>query len=379
MRKKKTHKRTAVRSGRKKAKVQKVKQLEKVVKSAGLATLDYIEKAWPGVPESKVAEAFSRLRAAIKNQASRGGGFSATPSGAIQPEKGVSQKTEASRKIGSRFFDLLDLIRRTLMAHDLLFLSRQVTYHIAADATLPLVYANADQVQFVFSQLIEHAVRRATAGSRISIALKKFILRNQQGIKLCICAVDRHLDSESSREFVGELFQNRPDAVSGVSLADCREVIGRQRGQLWVEINKPSHPDYYLVLPASEDEISADEAPHQTFKYDISISNYADVRRRFGIRKSISLVSQIEQCIKSLVRYPIDMVMSVGDKGIITTIYETQRGAAQSVASRISERLGSEKFCIGKRPVDVSFSYHLSPLASSATLHARENESKSSH
>jgi len=127
---------------------------------------------------------------------------------------------------------------------------------------------------------------------------------------------------------------------------------------------KPHRPIYNIVLPASEAAASRPAEESQTFKYNISIANYANVRKRFGIKKSASLLVQIEHYVKSLVRYPIDMVMSVSDKGIITTIYETQKGAAESVASRISQRLGKEDFRIGKRPVELAFKYELSKLTS---------------
>ena len=324
-----------------------------------LAALDFLEQRWPGAATPEVAGAFADLRAAIDR---------------LQAAQAARRHDNwpPGEESGPRYFDALDLVRRVLMAHDLLFLSRQVTYHIAASSELPQAWADADQVQYAFSQIIEHLVRRAARASRISIALAPFALRSGPGVEISFAGVDRNLAETDRNAFLTELFQGEADAVSGVALTDCRQVVVRQRGQLWVDFPKPNRPVYHLVLPVSQEAAAAVPSAQQTFKYDIAISNYADVRKRFGLRKSQSLVAQIEHYVRSLVRYPIDVVMALSDKGVITTIYETQRGTAQSVASRISQRLGGETFRIGKKPVDIAFSYHLSPLASVPSGRAKQ-------
>ena len=324
-----------------------------------LAALDFLEQRWPGAATPEVAGAFADLRAAIDR-------LQATEASAHHDNWPPGEES------GPRHFDALDLVRRVLMAHDLLFLSRQVTYHIAASSELPQAWADADQVQYAFSQIVEHLVRRAARSSRISISLAPFSLRSGPGIEISFAGVDRHLEETDRNAFLTELFQGQADAVSGVALTDCRQVVVRQRGQLWVDFPKPNRPIYHLVLPISQESAAAVPSAQQTFKYDIAISNYADVRKRFGLRRSQSLIAQIEHYVRALVRYPIDVVMALSDKGVITTIYETQRGTAQSVASRISQRLGGETFRIGKTPVEIAFSYHLSPLASVPSGRAKQ-------
>lgn len=341
----------------------------KPVIAVEVTSLEMLEKNWPVAPDPVVADAFSRLKSALRNLKSPG--IASTQKASDGAFADVHPSWPQTDQPGPVRFDPLSLIRQVLMAHDLLFLSRQVTYHIASEMDLPSVWADADKVQFVFSQLVEHLVRRSARGRRIDIGFRKFTLRGGDGLEINFAGADKHLGDKDEKGFITELLQGRVDEVSGVSLADCRQVIVRQQGQLWVDFPKPGTPIYHIILPATEQTAAMERASQQTFKYDISISNYASMRKRFGIKKSQSLVLQIEHYVRSLVRYPIDMVMAIGDKGVITTIYETQRGTAQSVASRISERLGSEKFRIGKKSVDISFSYHLSPLSPSPMARQR--------
>lgn len=319
--------------------------------------INLIEKEWPGTVPPKLKDALKALREALGNIAEK-------RSPAAKETRAEAVKTAGlAATLGRQYFDILALIRKVLISHDLFFLSRQVTYHISVDAELPDVFADPDQVQFLFSQMVEHLIKRSARSSRLSVVLKKYMLRGGPGIEITFSTSDRYLTEKDQQEFLSGLFQGGEDKISGVSLTSCRTLALRESGQLWVDVPKTSNPVYHLALPSTEQATALSDTGQQTFKYDILISNYSTVRKRFGIRKSVSLLSQIEHYIRSLVRYPIDMVMSLGDKGMITTIYETPRGTAQSVASRISERLGSEKFCIGKKMVDISFSYRLSPLS----------------
>ncbi|MFH1829864.1 MAG: hypothetical protein ABH871_03705 [Pseudomonadota bacterium] len=273
--------------------------------------------------------------------------------------------------------DPLDLIKQVLRSQDMLFLSRQVAYHIASEAELPDAWANTDQVRLVLSKLMEHIVKRSPRRSNISINLKEFSLRCGPGVEFKIISTDRLLEKMDRSAFMASLFTANIDSESGVSLTECRESILRQRGRFWVDLPKTNQPVYHVVLPTSEEVANVERAEHYTFKYDILISNFAAVRKRFGICKSQSLVEQIEHYVRSLVRYPMDMVMSVGEEGIITTIYETEGGIAESVASRISQRLGREIFRIGKNTVELTFKYHLSALKVTPANHRKAAHKRS--
>ena len=280
---------------------------------------------------------------------------------------------------GAVLLEPLELIRRVLMAHDMLFLSRQLVYHVAAAEGVPHAFADPDQIRLVFTMLLEHLARRAPRGGRIAIKLTPALLHSLPAVEVQLSAIDRHLEQMDTRALLGKLFEQAADPESGVSLFECREVVARQHGRLWVNLPKRDQPSFHIVLPASEEAARLRSAEHQSFKYDITIANFSMVRKRFGIRKSQSLVDQIEHYVRSLVRHPMDMVMAASDKGIITTIYETQRGTAESMASRISQRLAKEVFRIGRRPVELSFHYHLSPLRAAHGAPQRTDDTKRSH
>jgi len=310
--------------------------------------LAFLEKKWPGRPTKEVKNAFSELRKVLKHELG---------------EPVVTGKTKvspAATYTRGKPLDILDLIRRTCAAMDLLFLSRQITYHISASSELPYVFADADQVQSVLSELLRHTVKRAPHGGRIDISLEELATRRGRSVEITLGGIDRHI-GEMTRAGLMRQFFGEQESGGHSPIFTCREVIVKQGGHLSADMPEPKLVVFKIALPmVLAPEISAGE--QQTFKYDIIIQNIASLRKRFGVKKSHGLVSQIENYVRSLVRHPIDIVMAVPDKGIITAIYETHKGAAQSVASRISHRLGSEEFRIGKNVVEINFKYNLSLL-----------------
>lgn len=310
--------------------------------------LSFLEKKWPGKLPKEVKGAFSELKKMLKHEFR-------------EPVVTEKAKTGPIRSYAKgKPLDILDLIRRTCAALDLLFLSRQITYHIAASSELSYVFADADQVQSVLSELLRHVVKRAPHGGRIDISMDEVVTRRGRSVEITLGSIDRYI-SDMTRAGLMRQFFGEQEGGSHSSIFTCREVMVKQGGHLSVDMPEPKLVIFKIALPTVvAPEVSAGE--QQTFKYDIVIQNIANLRKRFGIKKSHGLVSQVENYVRSLVRHPVDIVMAVPDKGIITAIYETNKGAAQSVASRISHRLGSEEFRIGKNVVEINFKYNLSLL-----------------
>lgn len=311
--------------------------------------LAFLEKKWPGRRSQEVKKVFSLLKKKLAKQA--------IPS----PKSAKKEKpTPAPCLAKGEPFNILDLIRQTCSALDLLFLSRQIIYHISASSNLSYVFADSDQTQSVLSELLRHIVKRSPHGGRIDISLNEVTTRNGKGVEIALKGVDEKSAGLTRTTLIKHFFGEEPSGKHS-SIFSCREAVVKQGGQLTLDLPQPKHVVFCVTLPTViAPQVTTSE--QQTFKYDITIKNIANVRKRFGIKKSHVLVTQVENYVRSLIRHPIDIVMSAPDKGVITTIYETPRGSAQSVASRISHRLGSEEFRVGKKPVELNFGYHLSLL-----------------
>jgi len=308
-----------------------------------------LESRWPGKRPKKIENAFIRLKDIFKKRTQ------------VLNSQSRATNSVPRHTVSGPSFNILDVARRTCMKHDFLFLSRQLTYHIAATADLPQALGNEAQIEAVVSELVGHIARRAPHGGRIQIGIKETMWRQCPGIEISFRGVDYHIADLNRSTFLKQVLEG---GVSDFSpILACREAITKAGGRFIADLPEPQCPIFRIILPTVEVSAVA-MGENNLYKYDIAIKNIASVRKRFGIKKSSSLVSQVEEFVRSLVRHPIDIVMAVHDKGTVTAIYETQKGAAESVASRISARLGLEKFQIGKKVVDLDFRYHLSALPS---------------
>jgi len=258
--------------------------------------------------------------------------------------------------------DPLQLVRKVISGCDEFFLSRQVSYSVSMSDTLPKVWVDEGEARGSMNSLLRHLIVRSPRKGSLSVGLRGFALHNGPGVEFSFTASDRFLREAERKAFLASLFDGRADTETGVSLAQLRERVMHQHGRLWADMPEGNRVEFHMVFPSSMDVARRALAGQRAFRYDIAITNYPTIRKRFGIIKGRHLVEQVEHYVRSLVRYPIDSVTANLDKGLITAIYDAQPGAAESVSARISKRLGQETFHIGKRPVDVSFRYELTSL-----------------
>lgn len=264
---------------------------------------------------------------------------------------------------GPQHFDILQLIQKIFASHDMLFLQRQLRYNVTTTSDMPKVYGHPDHVLEVLTILVGNAIQHATRASNIDIKVKEVALRQGNGVEISI--INHCVNfSERDRYKIFEKFYHKEKGTKtgGVGLALCRELIQQGNGQLWVDIPDKGRVAFTFVLPCTEVAKPADREQHQTFKYDIQIANFDQLKTDLGYDKIQTIMGRIEAAVRQLVRYPIDVVAAFEQSGVVSTIYETPRGHADSVASRISKRLGAEDFRVGKDAVKLNLKYNLSVL-----------------
>lgn len=261
------------------------------------------------------------------------------------------------------YFDILDKIQQVCSTHDQLFLQRQLRYRVIASSDLPKVYADPNQMFVVLSNIISNAIKHAPRNSEINVVAKEVRLRQGAGVEVQI--VNENPDyTERDRYQAFEKFYSAKESAKhgGVSLAVCREIVAKACGQLWVDTPSKGKVAFSFVLPCVEIKREQKPKGQQIFKYDITITNYKDIKDKMGREKSHSILAQVEECVRKLVRYPLDVVTTFEHSGVVSTIYETHEGHATSVATRISQKIGGEKFIVGNDVVPLTFKYHLSVL-----------------
>ncbi|MBI2092493.1 MAG: HAMP domain-containing histidine kinase [Deltaproteobacteria bacterium] len=278
--------------------------------------------------------------------------------------KGIQENVcEGGSAAASIHFDILHQIQQVCATHDQLFLQRQLRYRVTASNDLPKVFSNPDQIFIVLSHLVSNAIKFSPRGSEIEIKAKEMSLRQGAGVEVSVVNESPDFTEKDRYQIFERFYKSKEgDKTAGLGLAVCREIVQKAGGQLWVDIPTKGRVAFAFVLPCAEIVAPSKVKGHQTYKYDITVANYKDLKEDIGSEKCALLLHRIEEAVRKLVRYPIDVVATFETHGVISTIYETNEGGASSVATRISQKLGEESFKMGKNTLPVTFKYHLSVL-----------------
>ena len=280
-------------------------------------------------------------------------------------------KTNWAKKTGAKkapnapknYFDFVASIHEVLKAHDLLFLSRQLTYHVVTMSDLPQAFGSREEALSILTELLTVGTKQAVFGSKLEIQIKQLPLKEGSFIETRFVYGGRPLTDLDRQQMLEAFYGISETKGDAAGLAVVKSSLRSLGGQLWIEFPKEDVVALTFYWPAFDTSKLGRQPNTGTYKYDITLTDYAKIRQRFGVERSKKLVRLLEQFIKSLIRYPVDMVISFPEQGTISAIYESQEGVASSVATRISQRLKKESFRLGSKSVTPSFRYQLTFLA----------------
>lgn len=309
-------------------------------------SLKRLKKKWPKPFTQEIRSLFKEAQENLKILRKETNGLAKRPKG------------------GNNFFDFVSLIHPLIKNQDLVFLSRQLSYHIITTDDLPEAFGSGEEAVAVLTELLLAISKQASFGSQLEISLKGMKLREGPAIQVRFDYRGKNITEEQRQKVIEEIYGlTLGGKLQKKGIAYAKMLLRRVRGQFWLEFPKENQMAIAFYWPAFDTTIAKLPSVYGTYQCNILLTDYTKIRQRFGIVRARKLVAQIETLIRSLVRVPIDMVIAFPEKGMITTIYESQEGAAATVANRISNRLKKEAFRLGKKNVTPKFHYHLSYLA----------------
>lgn len=303
--------------------------------------IDKLQSRWPQPVSKEVQSLFLRARKSL----------------------GDLQKPQKTRVQKVRFFDFLEAMHHVLKAHDLLFLSRHLIYHVVGTFDLPRAHGSSEEAVAILTELVVAAAKRASFHSKLEIQVKGVSLREGPAIQARFVYEVASLNEEERQKILERFFKGAEEGEDASDLAFCRAALRRVGGRLWLEFPKGHHVAFTFHWPGYAVSGVKQSKDYGTHKYDIVITDFTKIRQRFGVARAQKLVHLLEGFVRTLVRHPVDMVMAFPDQGMVTAIYESQEETASSVATRISQRLKKESFRLGTKNVMPHFRYQLSFLA----------------
>ncbi|MDO8527290.1 MAG: hypothetical protein Q7T03_06365 [Deltaproteobacteria bacterium] len=306
-------------------------------------TLEKLKAKWPKPVSKEVAHIFEEAHTTLK-----------------EIKRSVANRKPSSKK---NEFDFVQIVNQLLKTHDLLFLSRQLTYHVVTTADLPKAFGSENEALSILTELFSITTKRSNFGSRLQIEIRTAQLRAGSGIEVKLICEVKSLSENDRQQLLEQFYGKNADKKAEASgIAYAKESLRKVGGQLWFQFTDETHIAMTFNWPAFDFSKVKPASPVAAYKLDICITDYIKIRQRFGIVRGKKLIGMVENFVKSMVRYPIDMVIAFPTQGMITAIYESQDGSASSVSNRISQRLKKEAFRVGQVNVTPKFRYQLSTL-----------------
>lgn len=257
----------------------------------------------------------------------------------------LSSPKNPKKKKSQTFANPIQVLQTAIACFDAAFLAKQQSYQLIAETPINNVDMDVKHLQVAMKCMIDLALMHSSRKCRLAFIIREN-LQATNAFELSLALPLKYANVECLREI------QQSKEYSAFEKAICRT-----HGSCSL-IVEHGHLLLSMVCPKAEGEIIA-QAPR--YQLTMVVQNYPHIRKSFGEQKSKALLGTIETIVKSLVRIPDDTVQLDADVGQISVIYEAKLGNV-SLSSRISRRLGSEQFRIGKHEVPLQFRYSLAEM-----------------
>ncbi|MEM8502564.1 MAG: histidine kinase [Cyanobacteria bacterium P01_D01_bin.1] len=163
----------------------------------------------------------------------------------LQAAKGSS----ANLEVTPQNLDLVDLCETVMTAFLPKLLAKNQTIETDLPQDLPHVYADADQVQRVLSNLIDNAIKYTPVRGKIGILA---LHRTTEKVQVSIRDNGPGIPRGNQKSIFEESFRLQRDRTQdgyGLGLALCRQVVKAHYGQIWVDSKQCEGSCFHFTLP----------------------------------------------------------------------------------------------------------------------------------
>lgn len=130
--------------------------------------------------------------------------------------------------------DVVEILDGALLRHEKVAAQHQICTCVQPD--MPLIFVDYRQMEHVFANMINNAIRRSPPGAEIQINLSIADDQPAQAQFLRVQVIDRgHPIPDDERERIFKSFSGRNGHGMGLSLAICRGIIEAHQGKITVE------------------------------------------------------------------------------------------------------------------------------------------------
>ena len=165
------------------------------------------------------------------------------------------------RRPAKEMSDMNSLLQRVLELRSYEFTIRNISLDMTLDTRLPLVWADPDQVQQVFFNVIknaEQAMIDSHGGGRLTVTTQS----RPDGVRVSIADSGPPIPAEVQRRIFDPFFTTKePGEGTGLGLTICYGIVEEHGGRIWTENPAAGGAVFHIELPVGrQDEQEARES-----------------------------------------------------------------------------------------------------------------------
>ena len=161
----------------------------------------------------------------------------------------AARGSSANIEVLPQELDLNDLCMTVIDSFAPKLLARKQTIETDLPQDLPHVYADADQVQRVLSNLVDNAIKYTPIAGKIGIAA---LHRTTEKVQISVRDNGPGIPRDNQKKIFEESFRLKRDHAKdgyGLGLALCQQVVRAHYGEIWVDSKQGEGSCFHFTLP----------------------------------------------------------------------------------------------------------------------------------
>ncbi len=264
--------------------------------------------------------------------------------------------------------EVAPLLKQVLQSLQPLADSKQIVLDLHLPESVPSIFADADKVTQVLTNLIGNAIKFTEASGRITVS----VVAEPNEVRLDVTDTGVGIAPEDLPKLFEKFQQLRrmPGASggkgTGLGLAISKRLVELHGGRIWATSTVGTGSTFSFTVPKYHVEevfreyirtgIEHAKRKHSCFSVILAtIPTFPQLKALHGLEEMSRLLKMLEALLQETVRHRAGDVVIHWQRGeMVVVISEVDKPGAQAIAQRITRMVHDRTFTIGGQPITLS-------------------------
>ena len=245
--------------------------------------------------------------------------------------------------------------------------TKGVTLEVAVSGPLPGVFADADKITQVLTNLVSNAIKFSREGGRVTLSATE----HTNDVQFSVTDHGVGIRPEDLPKLFEKFRQLRRGGEqgqkgTGLGLAISKRLVELHGGRIWMESVVEQGSTFSFTLPKYHVEevfiehirggIERSRRNHACFSVIVtSILNFHELKALYGLEEVSRVLKELEtELMDTVRRRDGDIVVRWQRGDVLVILAEVDKAGAQAIANRMLRTVNEHAFAAGSKPLTVS-------------------------